>query len=73
MKVSVVATSQADAAEIVRRIAPGAVVKQVDEEEGPVSVPALFTFWCLARAATYQRPSERVDLFILKKQGPSNV
>lgn len=67
MKVSVVATSQADAAEIVRRIAPGAVVKKVHEEEGAVSVPALFDFWCLVRAATWQKPSERVNLFVLKR------
>ena len=73
MKVAVIATNADDAGETVRRLAPGAVIKQVDEEQGPVSVPALFTFWCLARATTYQRPSERVNLFILKKQGPSNV
>lgn len=67
MKVSVVATTADDAGEIVRRLAPGAVVRQVDEEEGSVSVAALFTFWCLARATTYQRPSERVNLFVLKR------
>lgn len=73
MNISIVATSSDDAAEIVRRLAPGAVIKTVSEEERPVSVPDLFRFWVLARAATWQKPSERVDLFILKKQGASNV
>lgn len=67
MKISIVATSPDDAGEIVRRIAPGAVVKQVDKVDGPVSVPDLFDFWCLVRAATYQKPSERVNLFVLKR------
>ena len=73
MNVQVIATSPDDAGEIVRRMAPGAAIKQVIEEAGPVTVDALFTFWCLARATTYQRPSERVNLFILKKQSPYNV
>lgn len=73
MNVQVIATSPDDAGEIVRRLAPGAVVKQVHEDPQPVTVPDLFRFWVLARATTYQRPSERVNLFILKKQGPSNV
>lgn len=67
MNVTVIATAAEDAAEIVRRLAPGAVVKKVHEEEGAVSVPALFDFWCLARAATYQKPSERVNIFVLKR------
>ena len=73
MNVQVIATSPDDAGEIIRRLAPGAIIKTVSEEERPVSVPDLFRFWVLARAATWQKPSERVDLFILKKQGASNV
>lgn len=65
MNVQVIATSPDDAGEIIRRLAPGAVVKKVHEEEGPVSVPDLFRFWVLARAATWQKPSERVCLFRL--------
>ena len=65
MNISVVATTADDAGEIVRRIAPGAVVKQVHEDPQPVTVPALLTFWHLARAATWQKPSERVCLFRL--------
>ena len=68
MKVSVIATNADDAGEIVRRMAPGAAIKQVSEDAGPVTVDALFTFWCLARATTYQKPSERVCLFRLKKE-----
>lgn len=67
MRVKIIATTADDAGEIVRRMAPGAAIKRVFEEDGPVTVDALFTFWCLARATTFQRPSERMNLFALKQ------
>lgn len=67
MNISVVATTAEDAAEIIRRLAPGAIVKQVHEDPQPVTVPDLFRFWVLARAATWQKPSERVNIFVLKR------